>query len=213
MMVRELLDSRPGEFRITALDSSPAMVEECARRAGPAANVTVMAGDVMAMPFPDGSFDVVLAMGVLEYTDLPVALKEIHRVLRPGGRLLVTMLNPRSPYRLFEWYVHWPFLRHLVRLEQWLRLPPDRRHRVADSGIRAHSERAFRRALEECGLSVTDVAYYDVTFMLPPLDDYVRRWVGRYRRQCWERTVSRGWRRFFGSAYLVEAGPAPPGPI
>lgn len=213
MMVRELLGSRPGEFRITALDSSPAMVEECARRVGPATNVTAMVGDVMDMPFPDGSFDVVLAMGVLEYTDLPVALKEIRRVLRPGGRLLATMLNPRSPYRLFEWHVYWPFLRHLVRLEQRLHVPSDRRHDVADSGVRAHSEGDFRGALEECGLSLTDVASYDVSFLLPPVDDFVRRWAGRYFRQRWERTVSRGRTRFLGTAYMVVAVPVPQSPI
>jgi SAM-dependent methyltransferase len=47
-------------------------------------------GDANKIPYPDASFDVVTATQVLEYVqDLPRALAEIRRVLRPGGRVLV----------------------------------------------------------------------------------------------------------------------------
>jgi SAM-dependent methyltransferase len=43
------------------------------------------AGDAHEMPFPDGSFDLVVGRAILHHLDLDLALKEIRRVLRPGG--------------------------------------------------------------------------------------------------------------------------------
>jgi arsenite methyltransferase len=70
-----------------------------ARTTGPApgsgrlsgsAPVEFSAGEANALPFPDGSFDAVTVTQVYEYVaELPAALTEAHRVLRPGGRLLV----------------------------------------------------------------------------------------------------------------------------
>jgi SAM-dependent methyltransferase len=117
MMVRELLDTRPEDFRIAAFDRSEAMVGQCAVRAEGAKNVIALVARAERMPFRDASFDVALAMGVLEYANARAALAEIARVLRPGGRLLATMLNPLSPYRIVEWHVYWPLLRALGRVE------------------------------------------------------------------------------------------------
>ncbi len=47
-------------------------------------------GDAMALPFPDNSFDVyTISFGIRNVTRIADALKEAHRVLRPGGRLMV----------------------------------------------------------------------------------------------------------------------------
>jgi SAM-dependent methyltransferase len=56
--------------------------------------------DVVAMPFPDGAFDVVLCQhGLPFFPDRPTALREMHRVLVPGGRLALNVYSPiaRSP--------------------------------------------------------------------------------------------------------------------
>jgi arsenite methyltransferase len=64
-----------------------------ARRRRPpegAAEIRFVAGDACALPFADESFDVAVATQVYEYVqDLPSALGEVFRVLRPGGRVLV----------------------------------------------------------------------------------------------------------------------------
>lgn len=72
------------------------------------------------LPFGDGQFDVVVCWDVLEHVQDPVAvLKEIYRVLTPGGRVLLTAINRRAwidphyhipsinwwPRRLAEWYI------------------------------------------------------------------------------------------------------------
>jgi SAM-dependent methyltransferase len=45
------------------------------------------------LPFEDGAFDVILARDVLEHVDLVPALRELHRVLAPGGRLVISTVH------------------------------------------------------------------------------------------------------------------------
>ena len=55
-----------------------------------AGEIRFVAGDACALPFGEGTFDAVVATQVYEYVrDMPAALGEAFRVLRPGGRLLV----------------------------------------------------------------------------------------------------------------------------
>lgn len=205
VMVRKLLDARGGDFRITAVDSSPAMVHACARQASARERVRTAVGRIEQIPFPDNAFDVVLAMGVLEYTDLPQALAEIARVARPGGLVLVTMLNPVSPYRFVQWHVHWPLLRFIAAAQTLLRVPLHRRRQPpSETGIVAYRARTLRRMLTAAGLHVDDTVYFDATLSLPPLEKIARRFAHRWRTHP-ERTVSRGPRRLLGSAYLVAA--------
>lgn len=201
MLVRHLLDTRPGDFRITACDRSQAMIDAVAERAEEIDDVELAVARAEDMPFPDENFDVVVAMGVLEYTEARDALREIARAVRPGGLVVVTMLNPLSPYRLFEWCVYWPTLRLLGRLE---RLLGKERHTAPASGIRAVRPAHLRRMLRETGLQPEDTVHYDVTPLVPPLDRLVRRWSKRWQDQP-ERTVSRGTLRWLGTAYLVTA--------
>ena len=52
--------------------------------------------DSVVLPYPDNSFDVVIAAGVLEHVAMDYeSLKQLHRVLKPGGKLIITHL----PYR------------------------------------------------------------------------------------------------------------------
>ena len=72
------------EAAVVAVDQSPRMVELTRAR-----DVDARIADVQSLPFPDASFDVVLAAWMLYHVpDLPHALSEISRVLRPGGRLV-----------------------------------------------------------------------------------------------------------------------------
>jgi demethylmenaquinone methyltransferase/2-methoxy-6-polyprenyl-1,4-benzoquinol methylase len=82
-----LADHRAGALRVTGLDFSPRMLER-ARRKAP--EVEFVEGDMLALPFADESFDAAtVGFGVRNVADLDLALRELRRVLRPGGRLAI----------------------------------------------------------------------------------------------------------------------------
>lgn len=75
------------EGRVVGLDPSASMLALGRRRGAP---VELVEGDALALPFPDETFDVAIATQVYEYVaDMPGALAEARRVLRPRGRLLI----------------------------------------------------------------------------------------------------------------------------
>jgi arsenite methyltransferase len=77
---------------VHAVDPSESMLALARTRSREpgAAPVEISAGGVDALPLPDGSVDVAVATQVFEYVaDIPAALAEVRRVLRPGGRVLL----------------------------------------------------------------------------------------------------------------------------
>lgn len=67
--------------------------------AGPRLGGRCARGVLEHLPFPDATFDLTLGVTVLEFvTDPAVALAEMARVTRRGGRIVVGVLNPRSPW-------------------------------------------------------------------------------------------------------------------
>ena len=91
---------RAGAGRVTGLDFSERMLER-ARRKAP--QVDWVHGDMLALPFDDGSFDAAtVGFGVRNVADLELALAELRRVLRPGGRVaILEITQPRGPLRPF----------------------------------------------------------------------------------------------------------------
>jgi SAM-dependent methyltransferase len=82
---------------VTAIDISPDLLK-VARAECVDSNVNFMIENAYAMAFPDESFDSVTGSSVLHHLDVPRALAEIWRVLRPGGTLYFTepnLLNPQ----------------------------------------------------------------------------------------------------------------------
>ncbi|KUN20316.1 ubiquinone biosynthesis methyltransferase UbiE [Streptomyces corchorusii] len=83
--------------QVSGLDLSEAMLEVAAGKLRER-NLTadLREGDMAHMPFPDGSFDTVtsmLALMHLPLEDRPAVFAEVHRVLRPGGRMLLGVKN------------------------------------------------------------------------------------------------------------------------
>ena len=84
-----------GAGRVVGVDFSERMLER-ARRKAP--ELEWVQADVLTLPFEDASFDsVVVGFGVRNVEDLEAGLRELRRVLRPGGRLgILEITRPRG---------------------------------------------------------------------------------------------------------------------
>jgi len=120
MRTLELLAPRPGEHvldigagpgllahdlamlvgetgRVVALDKAPAMLAMAAKRIAPFPHARCLEGDATNLELPEASFDAAVSTQVYEYVrDMPRALAELHRVLKPGGRALILDTDWRS---------------------------------------------------------------------------------------------------------------------
>lgn len=77
---------------VVATDISPAMIERARERLGGLPNVSFAVEDGQRLVLPDEGFDVVLCnMGLMYFPDPALGLSEFHRVLRPGGRAVVSV--------------------------------------------------------------------------------------------------------------------------
>jgi demethylmenaquinone methyltransferase / 2-methoxy-6-polyprenyl-1,4-benzoquinol methylase len=85
---------------VTGLDFSDAMLARARRKSS---SVEWVAGDLLALPFPDGTFDAAtVGFGIRNVADLDGGLAELARVLRPGGRLAcLEITRPRGALRPF----------------------------------------------------------------------------------------------------------------
>jgi len=83
--------------QVHAVDFAPAMLEQLNARAAAAgiSNVVAQAADGQALPFADQSFDAAYSMfGLIFFPDRARGLRELARVLRPGGRALIASWPP-----------------------------------------------------------------------------------------------------------------------
>jgi SAM-dependent methyltransferase len=93
-------------FSVTGTDSSPGMVQAASRHAaeqGLADRVTIREADVHSLPFGDGEFGLIVALGLLPWLHDPErAVAEFARVLAPGGWIILSADNRRRLNRLVE---------------------------------------------------------------------------------------------------------------
>ena len=148
--------------QVTGLDiNAPAL--DIARSLPPPAGAPIawVQGSATAMDLPDAAFDVVLCQqGFQFFPDKPAALREIHRVLAPGGRLLLSVWGPPSPYILalgeaVERYVGLAAAKKL----RSTRLVPD--------------NDTLHHMLVEAGFRGVEVRPNAMTVRLPPMESFV----------------------------------------
>jgi ubiquinone/menaquinone biosynthesis C-methylase UbiE len=192
MMARRLIDRN---WKVFGLDMSPEMVRECRDGLGRSDRAAFLIGRLESLPFKDGSFDAVLGMGVLEYVaDTQAALRELARVTRPGGALVVTMLNWTSPWIICHRPCNWiRFFRHKL-MGQPVNPPPH---------LKLHSERGLRKQIESAGLSPLDVIFYWFNLFPRPLALHMPRRAIRISSRI--DTLLRNHLRCLRGAFMVKA--------
>lgn len=138
VLLERIREAHPG-VRACGADPSPEMIAEAGRRLGDGVHLVI--ADVHRLPFAGGAFDVVVSTSAMHHWTRPeAALGEIARILRPGGRLVLT-----------DWNDDFLALRLYSRL---LRLTDASHHRsytaararelVRDAGLVVDGVQAFR---------------------------------------------------------------------
>lgn len=95
-----LAKERAGPGEVIGIDASPEMIERAKEKAAKAgANVAFQTAVIEELPFPDGSFDLVISSFMLHHLPEDVrqsGIREVARVLKPGGRLLAVDLTGKG---------------------------------------------------------------------------------------------------------------------
>ena len=193
VMVEYALDH---DYEFVGLDISEEMIRECESRFDGQSGVGFVVGDVEDLEWEDATFDVVVAMGLVEYLhDDSMAIREMVRVLKPGGTLVVSFPNWWSPFRIWDRLLGRRMERVLDKLRRRTIRPP-----VSHT---EYVERKARNSLESSGLHVTDTVYYNFKLflfpfnrLLPGVNVAVSRIAERF---C------RGKLRFLGTGFIVKA--------
>ncbi|WP_067499255.1 methyltransferase domain-containing protein [Actinoplanes sp. TFC3] len=93
--------ARAADVRVTGVATSSVLIgkaQEAARTAGVSDRVGFQVADALSLPFEDSSFDAVLAIeSIVHMTDLPRVFGEVSRVLKPGGRIVLTIFFQKEP--------------------------------------------------------------------------------------------------------------------
>lgn len=184
-----------GGWTVHGVDPAPTMLEHARKRA-PEAAARLLHGRAEELPYEDASFDVVVALAVLEYTDMERSVPEVARVLRPGGRAVLCLRNGRAPSALWRRQVIHPLARAVKARGQVGRTRPLRR-RPALSPARG------RAMLGDAGLAVRHIELAACELLPDPLDAWAPGLAARIANAAEQ---SRALRTVFGSqrVYVAE---------
>ena len=90
LLVRDMSSTIGSRGRITGVDFSNDMLEVAKKRCSELTNIELQQGSVTQLDFADNSFDAASCIQTLLYVDqVETALSELHRVLKPGGRVAI----------------------------------------------------------------------------------------------------------------------------
>lgn len=154
-------------YNVACVDAAPNMINLVKEKFSSNPKIKAEIGDVNKLNFPDNSFDLVIAMGLLEYLEnQPQAISEIKRITKTGGQVILTFPNKTSPCRIFNRsaaFIAKPFSKILRKI---LNKP---------SQTLAHKEYTLKQTtkfLEKNGLKVSKVIYYNFKLIPYPLDKW-----------------------------------------
>ena len=141
---------------VVGLDFVKEMTDAAARKAqakGLSSRIVFVNGDATALPFPDNNFDVAgIAFGIRNIPDRMRALREMMRVIVPGGQVMVLEITPPRG-AIVKGLYHFYLNRILPRLARAFTSNPSAYIYLADSVMNFPSPEKFKTLMEEAGLT------------------------------------------------------------
>lgn len=179
-------------LRTYSVDLSLEMLKKARSLAGMDHQLFWCNSQIEQLPFSDDSFDNVISIGVLAYaTDTSKAVRELVRVLRPGGVLVLQCSNALAPSPKITAAKDSVLYGLGIRKRRW------------DFDLTKHSYQSFQAILKLNGLREEDKRSYD--FRLPFMEKFFPRLaVGTMKKlqQSFESSNNFGW---LGEGYVVKA--------
>lgn len=147
------------EVTATGLDFVPEMIESARHKvdeAGETGRIRLLQGDALALPFAAGSFDVAaVAFGIRNMPDRQGALREMARVVVPGGQVMVLEMHlPEMP--VFREVYRFYLCRILPRLAGTLSGNPEAYQYLAESIVAFPPPRLFSEMMRAAGLEAVE---------------------------------------------------------
>ena len=148
--------------QVTGLDLNAGMLAVARALPPPSgASITWIEGSALAIDLPDASFDVIVCQqGFQFFPDQPAALREMHRVLVPGGRVLLSVWKSAGPYNIA---VGEALERHV---------DPETATRYRASRVVPEAE-ALHQLLVDAGFRAVQIRPSVMTSRLPPIEAFV----------------------------------------
>ncbi len=185
-------------FEFYGVDISREMIHQAEAKYGGQKMCHFSTGRVEKLDFPDSYFDIVICMGLVEYIEDDVAaIKEVCRVLKPGGELIVTLPNRLSPYRIWSRVFFNKKILDLIKRKILRKKAPTLFHRE-------YREDAYKGLLTAHGLEIMDTVYYNFNIMPFPLDRLLPRLSVSVSRRL--EKLCRGKLRWLGTGLIIKAG-------
>jgi len=184
-------------YTVTAADAAPQMIELTKQQFSGNPKVEFLVTDAREIPKPDDSFDVATAMGLVEYFEEDDSYyKEMGRVLKKDGTLIVTYPNVYSPWRVFN--------RLALAIIRPLRMILGRESKK-DNNIR-HKEYTVKGVISQLkkhGFEAEEVVYYNFKLIPYPLDNLLGKFTVTQSKAC--EPLDRTFLKWLGTAFIVKA--------
>ncbi len=164
VMTKEIIDLG---WTYDGIDISDSMIREAQKQfLNPKAHFSV--GNVNKLNTPDNTYDAIIAMGLVEYLeDDERAILEMKRVLKPSGRVLISLPNWWSPARMWDRWILAPVSRNIKKmLGKEIKQFPQREYRPG----------AYGKLLEKNGFGDIRIVAYNFRVVPRPFD----LWLGRF---------------------------------
>ena len=152
------------------LDGSPRMIEQCNRNFGGRDRTHFVVGNATALPFDDCFFDAVTCLGVIDrIEEYALAVREMARVLKQDGTLIIAVGNLLSPAAFWRNYIYSPLVAFLRPFYYALVRKPRKPTMAPIANLQRAS--TYQKLVEARGCAATDIVYFDFDVLPAPLDE------------------------------------------